>query len=200
MANVKISALNSATIPLSGTETIPIVQGGETKKVNVSNLLKNSIQIINSAYISDTSTTVTNTFLETVSMSLKIPANTYGVGLLETFFRAIKIGTLGTMNLKMYKNSVNSLVGASYIAYFGANLSPTTKFFQGIRTSLILGDGTITSYSTTNAGPNDITTTINAGNIATFDVAVDNYILFTIQLQSITDIGAVVIGRLTKSI
>jgi hypothetical protein len=38
MANVKISALNSATTPLDGTETIPIVQGGETKKTNVSNL------------------------------------------------------------------------------------------------------------------------------------------------------------------
>ena len=200
MANVKISALNSATIPLSGTETIPIVQGGETKKVDVSNLLKNSIQIINSAYISDTSTTVTNTFLETVSMSLKIPANTYGVGLLETFFRAIKGGSNGTMNIKMYVNSVNSLVGASYIAQFGTNLGATTRFFQGIRSSLILANNTITSYSTTTAGPGDITTTVNAGNSVLFNVAVDNYILITIQLQSILDTGAVVIGRLTKSI
>lgn len=38
MADVKISALNSATTPLDGTETIPIVQGGETKKTNISNL------------------------------------------------------------------------------------------------------------------------------------------------------------------
>jgi hypothetical protein len=38
MANVKISALNSATTPLAGTETIPIVQGGETKKVAINNI------------------------------------------------------------------------------------------------------------------------------------------------------------------
>jgi len=38
MANVKISALNSAITPLDGTETIPIVQGGETKKVAVSDV------------------------------------------------------------------------------------------------------------------------------------------------------------------
>lgn len=38
MADVKISALNSVTTPLDGTETIPIVQGGETKKTNVSSL------------------------------------------------------------------------------------------------------------------------------------------------------------------
>lgn len=38
MAEVKISALSSATTPLAGTEVVPIVQGGVTKKVAVSNL------------------------------------------------------------------------------------------------------------------------------------------------------------------
>lgn len=38
MANVKISALNSATTPLAGIETIPIVQGGETKKVAINDI------------------------------------------------------------------------------------------------------------------------------------------------------------------
>jgi hypothetical protein len=37
MAEVKISALTSATTPLAGTEVVPIVQGGVTKKVAVSN-------------------------------------------------------------------------------------------------------------------------------------------------------------------
>jgi hypothetical protein len=35
MANTTISALPSATTPLSGTEVVPIVQGGVTKKVAV---------------------------------------------------------------------------------------------------------------------------------------------------------------------
>lgn len=38
MADKKISALNSATTPLGGTEVLPIVQGGSTVKVAVSNL------------------------------------------------------------------------------------------------------------------------------------------------------------------
>jgi len=38
MAEVKISELTSATTPLAGTETVPIVQGGVTKKVAVSSL------------------------------------------------------------------------------------------------------------------------------------------------------------------
>jgi len=39
MANKKISELTSATLPLSGTEELAIVQGGETKKVAASDLI-----------------------------------------------------------------------------------------------------------------------------------------------------------------
>ena len=39
MADKKISQLNSASLPLDGTEQIPIVQNGETKKVNSSEFL-----------------------------------------------------------------------------------------------------------------------------------------------------------------
>jgi hypothetical protein len=38
MANSKISALTSATTPLAGTETLPIVQSSTTKQVSVANL------------------------------------------------------------------------------------------------------------------------------------------------------------------
>jgi hypothetical protein len=38
MANTKISALTSATTPLAGTETLPVVQSGVTTKVTVDNL------------------------------------------------------------------------------------------------------------------------------------------------------------------
>jgi uncharacterized protein YqfA (UPF0365 family) len=38
MADTKISALTAATTPLAGTEVLPIVQSGVTKKVAVSDL------------------------------------------------------------------------------------------------------------------------------------------------------------------
>lgn len=38
MADKKISALDPSTIPLAGTEVLPIVQGGSTVKVSVANL------------------------------------------------------------------------------------------------------------------------------------------------------------------
>lgn len=38
MADTKISALPASTTPLTGNETLPVVQGGVTKKVSVANL------------------------------------------------------------------------------------------------------------------------------------------------------------------
>jgi hypothetical protein len=38
MADKKISVFNNATLPLSGAEVLPIVQGGETKKILASDL------------------------------------------------------------------------------------------------------------------------------------------------------------------
>lgn len=38
MADVKISGLPNATTPVAGTEVLPIVQGGQTRKVSVDNL------------------------------------------------------------------------------------------------------------------------------------------------------------------
>ena len=43
MADSKISALNSVTLPLDNTEVIPIVQSSETKKISVANLLNSSL-------------------------------------------------------------------------------------------------------------------------------------------------------------
>jgi hypothetical protein len=41
MADLKISQLTGATTPLAGTEVLPIVQSGTTKKVSVADLPHN---------------------------------------------------------------------------------------------------------------------------------------------------------------
>jgi len=38
MADVKISGLPASTVPLAGTEVLPIVQGGQTRQVSINNL------------------------------------------------------------------------------------------------------------------------------------------------------------------
>lgn len=45
MADVKISALPSATTPLAGTEAVPIVQSGATKQVAVSSILSAGLPV-----------------------------------------------------------------------------------------------------------------------------------------------------------
>ena len=47
MSNSKISALTSATTPLAGTETLPIVQSSTTKQVSVANLTAGRTQTSN---------------------------------------------------------------------------------------------------------------------------------------------------------
>jgi hypothetical protein len=42
MANSKISALPASTVPLAGTEVLPIVQSGSTKQVSVQNILSSA--------------------------------------------------------------------------------------------------------------------------------------------------------------
>ena len=44
MANSKISALTSATTPLAGTETLPIVQSSATKQVSVNDLTVRNVR------------------------------------------------------------------------------------------------------------------------------------------------------------
>ena len=47
MADKKISALTAATTPLAGTEVLPIVQSGTTKKVSVSDLTAGRVAAVN---------------------------------------------------------------------------------------------------------------------------------------------------------
>ncbi len=46
MADAKISALPSATVPLAGTEVLPVVQGGTTDKVTAADLLRQNGQTV----------------------------------------------------------------------------------------------------------------------------------------------------------
>jgi len=67
MANTTITALPAATTPLTGTEVVPIVQSGTTKKVAVSNLIS----------LTTTGTSGAATFVNSV---LNIPQYTSGGG------------------------------------------------------------------------------------------------------------------------
>ena len=61
MADVKISSLPASTVPLAGTEVLPIVQGGATKQVSIANVTAGR----DVAALSVTATTVNGTTFDT---------------------------------------------------------------------------------------------------------------------------------------
>jgi len=94
MANSKISALTSATTPLAGTETLPVVQSSTTKQVSVANLTAGRA-------VSAASLTLTTT---------PLPVASGGTGL-SSF----------TLNGVPYANTTTTLTTSSGLTFNGTN-------------------------------------------------------------------------------
>ena len=56
MEDKRISELNNASLPLAGTEEVPIVQNGETKKVNASEFIVDTSEFVKESELSDVAT------------------------------------------------------------------------------------------------------------------------------------------------
>jgi len=93
MANTTITALPAATTPLAGTEVVPIVQGGVTKKVAVSNIGGGSgtVTSVSVATANGLAGTVTN-----ASTTPAITLTTTVTGVLKGNGSAISAATAGT--------------------------------------------------------------------------------------------------------
>ena len=148
----------------------------------------------------DNGTTVTGTTTETISQSLLIPANTFTTsGALEVVTRVSKTGTAGGVSIKVYKNTTNSLTGATQIATLGSPLGNTNLFAQGIKTFRI-NSNTLTGLALNVSSLNDFVSGTSAALSTTFTTSVDNYIIFTLALVSTADSANVSMVRITKSI
>ena len=100
MANTKISALTSATTPLAGTETLPIVQSTTTKQVSVANLTAGRA-------VSALS------FASTTGAAFATTSGNVGVGITDTTASSysMKLGVLGTIGIvPVTQNTVGSVV------------------------------------------------------------------------------------------
>ena len=104
MADVKISALPSATTPLAGTEQIPLVQSGATKKVTVDGLLT-------AANLgTPTAINLTNaTFVPVAQATGVLPINHGGTG---TTTPALVAGTNVTISGTWPNQTINSTAGS----------------------------------------------------------------------------------------
>ncbi len=144
-------------------------------------------------------TAITGTTTETISRSLLIPANTFTTdGMLEVLARMTKTGALGTSNMRIYKNTSNTLTGATLIASTGSNTAAIV-FNQAIR-NFRINSNTLSGFSANSSQTFDYASSSSALSSTTFTTNVDNYILFSIQLANILDSANVSMARVTKSI
>jgi hypothetical protein len=141
-------------------------------------------------------TPVTGTTVNTISQTLLIPANTFtsAGGMIEFMARFQKTGTAGNQYCNVYVNTSPTLTGGSALAWFNAN---TSTFVQGLRTAKI-SSNTITLTSASSTAITDYFASANAQTSAPFDVSVDNYLIFTIQLFNAADSSVVEMARVLK--
>lgn len=133
--------------------------------------------------------TGTNTTINAVTIchSLKIPANTLGTNnILQVVFRMMRFsGNLGQMYGRLYFNTSPSLAGATLFNTIFTMNGGSTQYLGYVERNFSYDGTNLTSYS--NAAYSEYTT----GNILNvpFNRSVDNYILFTMQCQQVSDVA-----------
>jgi hypothetical protein len=139
MADTKISALTGATTPLAGTEVLPIVQSGVTKKVSVADLtVGRSVQLADFVKITGSLTPVF------------VGAST-SVGQLVVNRNPVTGVFDDTSKAACYIN-LHSEVGASYMGFYTTtanNTNPTLRWTLGSSGNLAPANGLGIDFSAT---------------------------------------------------
>jgi hypothetical protein len=228
MSNVKISQLNNASTPLAGTEVVPIVQSGSTKKVTVSNIVAGKQDTLT------LTTTGTSGAATLVGSTLNIPqysggsANPSVIALSATNGTAVTGTTNDTLSQSLLirantftGNGMLEILARSFKtgsagnqslrAYTNTSASLTGATLiatfmaassqvlpQGIRTFRI-NSNTLSGTFASTSGNSDYVAA-NGKSSATFNTTVDNYIIISIQLTNAADSSVVEMARAVKYI
>jgi len=182
MSDKKITDLNSVTLPLEGTEELAIVQTGETKKIEVSNLVPSSdsdIELIDKVFnISHTGTTA-NTTVYTIN----IPANTFKEG--SRFYVKAEIEKIDNNAVYALRFRFNNNLSTGLL-YAKLNISATLDYYGFERTVSFTDTQAVTMRA--NAGSNN--TDRNTSDVFSkvdFDTTQSADFEFQIQLGSSLD-------------
>ncbi len=137
MADKKISALTSAATPLAGTEVLPIVQGGSTVKVAVSDLTAGRA-ISGSSITASTGNVVVGTSGQGIDFSATASATGMTSEILTDYEEGVWVPTLtnwtGTLgSYAAYYTKVGRLVTV------WAVLIPTTTLAANVASSYVSG-------------------------------------------------------------
>lgn len=135
---------------------------------------------------------VTGTTSITLSASILIPANSLTqTSVIDIVWRAIRVsGTAGTLAVNAYKNTTNSLSGATLLATINT-MTVSNYISQGKRSAFVnTGTNQMTVLNSGATVPDDYAST-GANSVITFDETVDNYLIFAIQPSNSGDTGLV---------
>lgn len=138
MSNTKISALSSASTPLTGSEVVPINQSGVTSKVTVANLTAGraisalsiasagniSLTASNAGIIFNNSSALTNSTLNDYETGTWTPTDQSGAGLSLTINQTAtytKIGKIVNVSFNITYPTTASGLGASISLPFTAS-------------------------------------------------------------------------------
>jgi hypothetical protein len=114
MADLKISALTSATTPLGGTEVLPVVQSATTKKTAVSTIKDYILGLANTFTANQTIQTTASTASKMTVVSELDGSSDY-----QSNFEVRRSGTAGGARWKSKRNA--SIGGVGWVAQVTAN-------------------------------------------------------------------------------
>ena len=126
---------------------------------------------------------VTGTTVETVTGSVLIPANTIiATGtVVEITARAIKTGVAGTLAVRIYANTMDSLVGRE-VVLLGTFAGSATDIFVQLSRTLFIGKDATKVFSPSAIAPASDDTRSTAAEVnEAVDWESDQYIILSIQ-------------------
>ena len=131
---------------------------------------------------------VNNSTANTISASILIPANTLvATKVLQLRAQVRKIGGTGTVNVRFYINTTNSLVGATQIAQ-GANMTGS-GLMQRVARDIYITNSSLQCYVPTNGISTDLSSAPMTN--VTYTLANAYYLIAAIQCSTLLEDGTI---------
>jgi hypothetical protein len=169
-----------------------LVSGTNIKTINSTSLLgSGDIAISSSPYTTvgnSAGVLVNGTTSNTISASILIPGSTLvATQVLQLRAQVRKVGGAGTVNVRFYVNTTNSLVGATQIAQ-GANMTGSGQM-QRVARDFYITISTLQCYLPTNP----ISTDLSSGAMTSvaYVLATPYYLIAAIQCSTLLEDGTV---------